>query len=71
MKVKGEKNCQAKVRNTGNIERIKIEYDEPEVIISFWDHEKKSFEKCVEFEYKLDYDGVWVITGGNSAKFAD
>lgn len=73
MKIKGEKNCKVIFRNTkeGEPFHIRLEYKKPSVSLFYYDHASDNYETCMTFDYEMDYEGIFMITGASGLNNPD
>lgn len=73
MKIRGEKNCKVKFRNLlGEAYfHLRVEYTEPKIKLYWYDFEKDSYEFCTQDEYKMDFNGILMLTANSGMRDPD
>lgn len=69
MKIKGEKNCKAKLRNLPEEQpaHLRLEYSaETQAFnVYVYNYESEGFTHCLTYEQQLDYNGIFLVTGAS------
>ena len=72
MKTTGEQNCIQKIRNTEEPFSLRIKYEHPSLGVFALDSDSGKYERCFSIkDANLDYDGIWLLSAGNSVTNPD
>jgi hypothetical protein len=73
MKIRGEKNCRVAFRNlpADTYFHFRIEYSEPNIKVYYFDPSKDALELCTSIEYRMDFNGVYMLTANSGMRDPD